>query len=206
MVHNFFDKRILINSVVFNKAQCVRVKQTHSIKCVTVTKPLDNWVEADAIVTTIPNVPIGIITADCAPILIRAINANGQEVIGAAHAGWQGALNGIIENTVKKMDCVMKTVQAWIGPCISKESYEVSKGYEKPFVAKDSKSGEFFTEKNKEKLLFDLKGYCAWRLQQCGIHNIEISNIDTLTDDCYHSHRGGAKSSERNLSAIMIEG
>lgn len=164
------------------------------------------WVEADALVTTMSNMPIGVITADCAPILMVGQIENGESVVGAAHAGWQGALNGVIENTIKMMACDPNTIQAYIGPCIGQSSYEVSKGYEIPFIQHDPESMRFFVEKNTEKLLFHLKGYCAWRLTQSGVQKVEISDVDTLVHGDYHSHRGGAKSNERNLSVIMIEG
>lgn len=201
--YHFFDKNTALNDRIFGASRAARVKQTHSSKCVSIDQPFaaDEWIEADAIVTRTPNVPIGVITADCAPVLLVA---NG--VVGAAHAGWQGAVNGVLENTVAAMKCDPITIQACIGPCISKQSYEVSKGFEKPFVDRHAESTKFFTVKSEEKLLFDLRAYCAFRLGLCGVQNVEISDIDTLTNESYHSHRGGAGVGDRNLSAIMING
>lgn len=201
--YQFFDKKTSFNDVVFGVSKAVRVKQTHSADCIEVDRPFADgeWVEADGIVTRTPNLPIGIITADCAPVLLA-----GQGVVGAAHAGWQGALAGILENTVRAMDCDVKTIRAYIGPCIARQSYEVSMGFEKPFLDVHDAAEKFFTPKNAEKLLFDLAGYCAFRLSLAGVSHVEIGDIDTLTNDHYHSHRGGAVSGERNLSAIMING
>ena len=206
--YQFFDRNTGLNDAVFNVQQCTRVKQVHSNTCIVVNEPFDDgvWVEADAMVTDKPDLPIGVITADCAPVLLKGKRADGKIVIGAAHAGWQGALGGVLDNTVQKMACDVDTIEAFIGPCISKSSYEVSKGFEKPFVEHNPKAILFFTEKNADKLLFDLKGYCAWRLRLSGVQSIQVSDVDTLTNPQYHSHRGGANGTERNLSAIMISG
>ena len=201
--YQFFDKKTALNDFVFGIACAARVKQTHSSKCVVIDEPFQDgeWVEADAIVTRTPHLPIGVITADCAPILFFA-----DGVIGAAHAGWQGAVGGVIEGAVKAMECDSKAIHACIGPCISKASYEVSKEFEKPFIDAHAEAAQFFTQKSADKLLFDLKSYCAFRLSLAGVNHVEISDIDTLTNPNYHSHRGGATSTERNLSAIMIDG
>jgi len=207
ILHQFFDKQTVLNDNVFGVSSAKRVKQTHGHDVVIVDSQFNqaDWRAADGIVTTMPNTPIAIITADCVPILLHGTKGN-DPVIGAIHAGWQGALNGVIDNTVQAMGCDAGTITAYIGPCIAHQSYEVSKGFEKPFVKADSDALQFFTEKNTDKLLFDLKKYCAWRLRNKGVKNIEISSIDTLTNPKFHSHRGGADGAlgERNLSAIMI--
>ncbi|PCH99392.1 MAG: polyphenol oxidase [Alphaproteobacteria bacterium] len=201
--YQFFDRKTALDDVVFGMSHAVRVKQTHSAACVVIDRPFADgqWVEADALVTRTPNIPIGVITADCAPIILI-----GDGVVAIIHAGWQGAVNGIVENTVSAMDCDPSTIQAFIGPCIAQGSYEVSKGFEKPFVEAHPEAIEFFSKKNDEKLLFDLKSYCVFRLSLASVRDVEVSNIDTLTDENYHSHRGGATSKDRNLSATMING
>lgn len=201
--NHFCNKNHALDKEVFDVSRASRVKQTHSSEVVMMDVPQrpDEWVEADAIVTRTPNLPIGVITADCVPILL-----SGDGVIGAAHAGWQGALNGVIDNTIAAMDCDPVTIQAHIGPAIGAQSYEVSKGFEAPFIACDLNAIQFFTEKNADKWLFDIKSYCADRLRKCGVTNITISEIDTLTHPDYHSHRGGAGAKDRNLSVIMING
>lgn len=212
----FFDQETDINNVVFNVARAARVKQTHSSDCIVIDRAFDDgvWVEGDAIVTSTPNLPIGVITADCAPVLLHGETDGGAVIIGAAHAGWQGALGGILDNTVSKMTelgCAADTIKAWIGPCIGVMSYEVSKGFEIPFVQHDPLSLHYFNEKNDEKLLFDLVGYCANRLRLQGVHNVGATNIDTYRrHEQYYSHRrmtqAGLESKGRQLSAIMING
>ncbi len=198
--YHFFDIKTGLNDKVFETSKANRVKQTHSNKVVEVNAPQTEWIEADGIVTRIPNLPIGVITADCTPVLFY-----GDGVIGAAHAGWQGALNGVLNNIIEAMDVAPSTIQTYIGPCIQQQSYEVSIGFEKPFIKRDRDAEQFFMAvKTIDKLQFDLPGYCAFRLKQCGVVNIEIDNRDTLTDSHFYSHRGGASHLERNLSAILL--
>lgn len=208
ILHQFFDKTTDVNDIVFDCRPCVRVKQIHSAKCIWVDKPFgpDQWVEADALVTDQINLPIGIITADCGPVLLSGQNRDGAYVIGAAHAGWCGALNGVLEETIVKMDCDVSTIKAYIGPAIAKESYEVSTGFEDDFVKEDPRAMDYFAVKNDEKLWFDVKGYCDFRLQRAGVQSVDISPIDTLMNTAYCSYRGGANRKGRNLSAIMIAG
>ena len=199
--YQFFDKNTDLNDSVFDINPAIRVKQVHSSKVIKVNKPLDTWVEADALVTNTPNLPIGVITADCTPVLFCS-----DGVVGAAHAGWQGALNGVLENTVDLMGGEIANIHAFIGPCISQKSYQVSVGFEAPFIKRDNEAERFFMSGTDNKLQFDLAGYCAFRLNQCGVQKIKIDGADTLTNNKFHSHRGGADVKERNLSAIMIKG
>ena len=200
--HQFFDKNTAIDDVIFNATPAHRVKQTHSSDVTEVNSPQTEWIEADGIITRTPNLPIGVITADCTPVLFY-----GDGVVGAAHAGWQGAVSGALENTVTAMKCAPENIHAYIGPCISQKSYEVSIGFEKPFLDHNPESERFFrAERVSDKLQFDLAGYCAFRLALCDVKHIHIDGTDTLTHDNFHSHRGGASSTERNLSAIMING
>lgn len=196
----FFNHQTHHTAIVFDLMPAVRVKQVHGDSVITVDSPLNDWVEADAIVTRMPNLPIGIITADCAPILIKA---NG--VIAAAHAGWQGALKGILDKTIEAMDTPPDKIEAYIGPCIAQKSYEVSIGFEEPFLSHNHEAAHFFIAgPHDDKLHFDLAGYCAFRLALCGVKKIHINGTDTLTHAEFHSHRGSATENQRNLSAIML--
>ena len=197
--HCFFNKKTNLNATIFDVAHAQRVKQVHGNNVITIDKPQEEWVEADALVTRTLNLPLGILTADCAPILFY-----GDGVVGAAHAGWQGAFNGILDNTVKAMNIDPNAIQTFIGPSIQQKSYEVSVGFETPFLEKHPEAERFFIAGKAGKLHFDLSGYCAFRLSLCGVKSIHIDGTDTLTHHDYHSHRGGASSSERNLSAIML--
>ena len=200
VIHQFFDRHTDVQSPVFDEAPATRVKQVHSDKVIRVNGPLTEWIEADAIVTDQPNLPIGVITADCAPVLFA-----GEGVIAAAHAGWRGALSGVLDNTIAEMQCDPKFIKAFIGPSITQKSYEVSIGFEEPFLDRDAEAERFFTSGAEGKLHFDLAGYCAFRLSQCEIRHVHIDGRDTLTNPDFHSYRGGVETSGRNLSAIVIK-
>lgn len=197
--HQFFDKNTNLTDIIFGISSAHRAKQTHSTDVIEVNSAQQAWIEADALVTRTPNLPIGVITADCAPVLFK-----GDGIIGAAHAGWKGALNGILENTIKAMNCPPSSIHAYIGPCISQKSYEVSIGFETPFLEQCPTAEQFFIAGKEGKLHFDLAGYCAFRLATSGVKNIHIDGTDTLTHLDFYSHRDGASNTERNLSAIMI--
>lgn len=199
--YQFFNAKTHHRDTVFATMPAVRVKQVHGDTVICVESPLKEWVEADALVTRMTNLPIGVITADCAPVLMMA-----GGVVAAAHAGWQGALKGVLNNTVAAMDVGPSAIEARIGPCISQQSYEVSLGFERPFLERDAEAERFFMEGATGKLQFDLAGYCAFRLSQCGVKKVVIDGTDTLTHPDYYSHRGGAGEKERNLAAIMISG
>jgi polyphenol oxidase len=165
----------------------------------------------DAYVTDVPKLAIGILTADCGPILF-ADNIN--KVIGAAHSGWQGAFSGIIESTIALMlekGAQLENIKVAIGPCIEQKSYEVGPEYFERFISSDAKNEQFFTPYGTEgKYLFALKQYCAMRLQNAGIKNIEILEHDTCTlEHEFFSNRRRTKAGEpdygRNISVIMIE-
>jgi YfiH family protein len=196
---HFFNRKTDLNATIFDFSKAQRMKQVHGNNVITIDTPQKEWVEGDGIVTRTPNLPIGVITADCAPVLFYA-----HGVVAAAHAGWQGALNGVLDNTSTSMDVDPIVTQAFIGPSIQQQSYEVSVGFEKPFLEKHAEAERFFIAGKAGKLHFDLSGYCAFRLSLCGVKSIHIDGTDTLTHHDYYSHRGGASSSERNLSAIML--
>ncbi len=186
--------------------------QIHSNICVIIDAPPETAPKADAYVTNVPNLALGILTADCAPILFYDA---ATKTIGAAHAGWQGAINGIIEATIGKMTelsgSVPQNIIAAIGPCIGKDSYEVGQEYFERFIGEAQENELFFTPINSknEKYLFDLKSYCAAKLKACGVKNIEILPHDTcaLEDDFFSNRRRNQRGEPdygRNISTIML--
>ena len=144
----------------------VTLRQVHSATTVKVVKPWDGEApEADALVTDKPGIGIAVLTADCAPVLFAAEK---HGIVGAAHAGWKGAVFGVLDATVKamtEMGVNPADITAAIGPCIGPQSYEVSEGFESPFLAQSMDSQKFFTPGAREgHLVFDLPGYVATRL------------------------------------------
>ena len=191
----------------------VTLYQTHSANAVPVEEP---WAptaapRADGMATRRPGVALGILTADCAPVLLADPDAR---VVGAAHAGWRGALSGVIEATVMAMEGLgaeRRRITAGVGPCIGPNSYEVGPEFPGPFLALDPANDRFFRPAAKaEHWLFDLPGYVADRLRQLGLKRTAALACDTAAEtDRFFSYRRSCLQSEpdygRELSAIALE-
>ena len=187
--------------------------QVHGDVAVTVETawPHGEAPQADALVSNTPGVVLGILTADCAPVLLAD---SGNGVIGALHAGWRGALGGIVESTVQAMLALgaqTADIRAVIGPCIGPDSYEVGAEFPAPFLAQDNATERFFRPAPRDgHFLFDLPGYVPHRLAR-----LELSEIATLGRDTYgeeadfFSYRRNSQNGERDygrlLSAITLE-
>ncbi len=188
------------------------VSQRHSAAAVTVKAPWSGGKvpEADAIVTATPGLAIGVLTADCAPVLLCDGEAR---VIGAAHAGWRGALSGIIEATVKAMQKLgakpERTVAA-IGPAISQKAYEVGADYRDKFVAEEPQSAPFFAiDEGSGEPHFDLPGYVAERLKRAGVGTITDLGVCTYCEESRlfsyrRSQHHGETDYGRQISAILL--
>lgn len=188
--------------------------QMHSPTVVMVDAPWPRAARprADAMVTTRRGVALGILTADCAPVLFADPAAG---VIGAAHAGWRGALSGVLEATVAAMTELGATparLRAGIGPCIAQPSYEVGPEFPAPFVAADPDSADFFRPAARAgHFLFDLAGFAARRLKRLGLGRVELSGGDTAAEgERFFSYRRSCLRREpdygRALSAICLAG
>lgn len=192
---------------ILPRAALVEVRQVHSPEAVTVT---GTWSgdppEADAMVTDRAGLVLGIVTADCAPVLFADREAG---VVGAAHAGWRGANQGVIANTVAAMVALgarpEKTVAA-IGPCIAQDSYEVDTPFRERFGQEDA---PFFRPGRAGHWQFDLPGYVAARLEAAGVGWIESLNRDTYAEEeLFHSYRRASHRKEttggRQISLIGL--
>jgi len=168
--------------------------------------------EVDAMVTNKPGVALGILTADCAPVLFHdPVN----KVIGAAHAGWKGAIGGVLENTVTEMvglGAKSENIQACIGPCIHQESYEVDGNFRKTFINQDPAFESYFTDSVKdEHYQFDLPGFVKSKLDGLNLGSVQASLGDTYADDKrFFSYRRTTHNKEpdygRQISVIALEG
>ena len=145
---------------------------------------------ADALVTDRPGLLLGIVTADCAPVLLADVEAG---VIGAAHAGWRGALAGVTDQAVAAMMSLgakIDRIQASIGPCIARSSYEVDHGFFDRLVGEDPGNERFFIEGPTGKPHFDLEAFVAARLAAAGVRHVEAIGLDTYSlEDRYYSYR-----------------
>jgi YfiH family protein len=188
--------------------------QIHSAECLAVKDPWDaDRPQADAMVSDVPGLVLSILTADCVPVLFHGLAKN-KPVIGAAHAGWRGAVGGILERTVEKMvkdyKADPKTIKAIIGPCIHKKSYEVDGGFYETFLKQDPENDRFFQGARKAgHYMFDLPGYCAARLALAGVGKVLIEGSDTYADEArFFSFRRTTHRAEkdygRQISAILI--
>ncbi|MGK9234445.1 peptidoglycan editing factor PgeF [Inquilinus limosus] len=192
------------------------VHQVHSPRVATVTGPWtpETAPQADAMVTDRPGLALGILTADCAPILFADAEAG---VVGAAHAGWKGALAGVTDATIAAMralGAVPERIAAAIGPCIGPGSYEVGPEFRDRFLAEDPDSAGFFhTPRNgaEPRPHFDLPGYVTRRLRRAGLRDVTVTGLDTLgREDLFFSYRRTTLRKEqdygRQISAILLTG
>tara|TARA_Y100000590_G_scaffold413885_1_gene510202 strand:+ start:4632 stop:5393 length:762 start_codon:yes stop_codon:yes gene_type:complete len=189
----------------------ITLRQSHSNKVLYFENKnsLEDKLPGDAIVTKIKNIAIGILTADCAPILFYD---QSKKIIGCVHSGWKGALNGVISNTIKKFNDLgsnNKDIIAVVGPCIEKASYEVKVEFYKKFLEQNKKNKEFFEKKDGEKLFFDLRGYINKQITNLNITNIENVKMDTFSDkENFYSYRraclNGEKDYGRCISVILM--
>lgn len=193
----------------------VTLRQVHSAKCVRMTEAFadDERPEADAMVTDESGLVLGILTADCVPVLFHGEKEDGMPVIGAAHAGWGGALHGVLESTVAEMlalGAMPDSLKAVIGPCIRQESYEVQDSFMDDFLARDQADKRFFKAgARKGHKQFDLPGYVAHRLNQAGVAAVHDIGLDTYPpENGFFSYRRETHRKEgaggRHISAIMI--
>ncbi len=214
--HGFFTKnegrRIITTHLMVGKL--LTLKQVHSNIVHYADDSMKEGVEGDAFVTDKPGIGLGIITADCGPVLLCDEKAR---VIGAAHAGWKGARAGILENTVQLMrDKGAKNIVAALGPCIKQRHYEVGAEFRDSFVTEDAANEKFFEAGVypakagvSDKFLFDLGGYITKKLEQAGVEKIAVLPNDTLSDEQnFCSFRrttlAGETDAGRQLSAICL--
>ena len=186
----------------------VSVYQIHSPNAVRVDGPFaGERPQADGMVTTVRGLGLGILTADCTPVLFADMEAG---VIGAAHAGWRGALSGVLEATVALMrEAGARRIVAAIGPTIAQPNYEIGPEFEARFLQEDPKSAPFFAP-GPTKRHFDLPGYCAARLAALDLDRIDRTTaFDTYphAEDWFSNRRAvhaGEKDYGRNCAAIAL--
>ena len=193
-------------------AALVTVYQVHSADAVTVTQalPHDDRPHADAMVTDQPRLVLGILTADCAPVLLADADAG---VTGAAHAGWKGAIGGVTDATIAAMEALgarRDRIAAAIGPCIARASYEVDDGFRTRFATENPANERYFADGVRAAhYQFDLEAYVAHRLATAGISRVTALGLDTYAlPDRYFSFRRATHAREpdygRQISLIAL--
>ncbi len=192
-----------------NKNNLILMSQIHSNIVHKVTKIPNKKLKGDSLVTNRKGIALGILTADCAPILIYDPVNN---LIGAIHAGWRGAYKKIVSNTLKKFKFKgsnFKDLIVVIGPCISKKNYEVKRDFFNKFITNEQSNKKFFNYKN-NKMYFSLSDYIKQNFLNLGVKNVEIIKKDTYkTSNNFFSARKSLKNKlndyGRNISVIMIK-
>lgn len=205
------ENRARAVAAVMPGARLVCAYQIHSPHVVTVTEPWgeDQRPQADALVTDRPGLLLGILTADCAPVLFHDARAG---VIGAAHAGWKGAFHGVTDSTVAAMEALgarRADIAAVVGPCIAQKSYEVDDAFEQRFVEADAANTRFFRAGRAGHSWFDLEGYVAERLRAAGVGTVAMLGEDTYSQpDRFFSFRRATHHGEpgygREISLIGL--
>jgi len=205
--------RALAVDGVMPGAELATVYQVHSADVVRIETPfpMEARPHADAMVTDRPGILLGILTADCAPVLLADEEAG---VIGAAHAGWRGAFAGVCRNTVEAMEALgadRGRIAAAIGPCISQASYEVDEGFYLRFLAEGEQYDRFFKPGRSGHHQFDLAAFVASDLADAGVKTVEITGHDTYADESrFFSYRRSTLAGEegygRQISLIGLPG
>lgn len=182
----------------------ITVHQVHSADVVTVTGPMGTRPRADAMVTNVPGVALAVLTADCQPVLFADV---GNGVIGAAHAGWRGALDGVLEATVAAMEGLgadRRRIKAVIGPSISQAAYEVGPEFIEAFLAEGPDNARFFANGEGGRYQFDLPGFGLHRLRQSGIGQAEWTRHCTYGDpERFYSYRRTTHAGEADYGRLI---
>jgi len=206
------NRRRMAEQMGVEPERFLSVHQTHSPDVIVASGPWQgpSRPKADAIVTRTEGLAIGATAADCGPILLVDPSAR---VIGAAHAGWKGALTGIVESTVgtmEKLGAERSGIVAAIGPLIRQHSYEVGSEFVERFVEADAEYGLFFIPAAREgHAMFDLAGFIRTRLENAGVLMIDDSGLDTYSDERFYSYRRSVHRGEpdygRHVHSIALE-
>ena len=180
------------------------LNQVHSADVVTVTHATADRPRADAMVTATPGLGLGILTADCQPVLFADARAG---VVGAAHAGWKGALSGVLEATLDAMESLgarREDTAAVIGPCISQRAYEVGPEFLDAFLSEDPENTRYFANGDGDRYQFDLPAYGLDRLRRAGIGQAEWTRHCTYSDaDRFYSYRRTTHAGEADYGRLI---
>lgn len=182
----------------------VSLNQIHSARAVTLTEPPAERLPADGMVTAVPGLALAILTADCQPVLFADAKAG---VIGAAHAGWRGARDGVLEATVEAMERLgarRADIAAVIGPTISQAAYEVGEEFVETFLDEDPAHARFFANGPNGRAMFDLPAFGLMRLRQAGVGHAEWTGHCTYRDPArFYSFRRTTHAGEADYGRLI---
>ena len=194
-----------LRQLKLHKKKLILINQIHSSKVIKITKSnLNKKIEADGIITSLSNVVLGILTADCAPIFIYD---NKARFVCCLHSGWKGTLKNISKNAIKLFDnknISRGNLTAIIGPCLGVKNYEVDKSFEKRFCNKKSSYSRFFRKKNNIKFFFNLRGLIKYQLKELGLKKIHNVNLDTYSNkSLFFSHRRSIHNDKKTTGRLI---
>ena len=201
----FKNLDIVSQKMGLNNENLLTMNQTHSNNVVVVNNSNKHLkkINSDALVTSQKNIAISVLTADCVPVLIYdEIN----QIIGSIHAGWRGAFNGIIENTLNEFFKISKNVKinVAIGPCIAVNNYEVGQEFFSMFIYESKNNEKFFLPSKKNKFLFNLREYVNSKFKKFEINHIENINFDTFSEKKnFFSFRRSKKAKEKDYGRCI---
>jgi YfiH family protein len=203
--------RVVTESMNVANENLILMHQSHSNNVIVIDKKNKNNKEfkSDALITQIKGLVLGVLTADCVPIILYDQNS---ETVACIHAGWKGCLSGVIENTLSKLKAINlnNNIIACVGPCIGKNNYETDLDFFNIFEKKSNFNSSFFTKKNDKKYFFDIRGFVNNKLKILGVNYIDNLEMDTFQDsDNFFSYRRSRKLREndygRCISVIALK-
>lgn len=201
--------RLVSKKMKIKQKNLVLMNQTHSNKVLEIKRSYNyKKLNSDSIITKVRGLALGVVTADCVPILIYDFK---NKIIGCIHAGWKGAFKGIIKNTILKIRKLNTNniIYASVGPCIGKKNYEVDNKFFKKFILKSKKNKKYFTKKSKYKKIFDLRSFVTDKLKELKV-DLDHVNRDTFSEsNNFFSYRRSSKLKEtdygRCISVIKLK-
>lgn len=198
------NRRLVADAMQVDLAALQSVHQIHSADVVTLTKPALKGIKADAMVTATKGIALGILTADCAPILFNDPKA---DVVGAAHSGWKGAMGGIAQATIAAMEALgakRENITAVVGPSISQRAYEVGPEFFEDFIACDMEYSRFFAQGAGDHMQFDLPSFCLHQLRSAGVGRATWTGHCTYSDpDRFYSYRRTCHHNEADYGRLI---
>ena len=199
------NRYIAIKNLNLNKKKLILAEQNHSSKVIFINKNnINTKFKADGMITSLDNVVLGVLTADCAPIFIYD---DTNKFVCCLHSGWRGTLNNISRNAMKifdKYNIKRNNLTAIIGPCLGSRNYEVDKNFEKKFIKKNHKYSKFFKNKNNSKSLFNLRGVIEYQLKALGVKKIHNIKRDTYSNKAlFFSHRRSTHKCEKTTGRLI---
>jgi len=194
-----------LKELKLHKKKLILINQIHSSKVIQIKNSnLNKKIEADGMITSLDNVVLGILTADCAPIFIYDKK---YKYVCCLHSGWKGTLKNISKNAINLLDkqnINRSSLTAIIGPCLGSKNYEVDKSFEKQFCNKNSSYSRFFRKKNNMKFFFNLRGLIKYQLKELGLKKIHNVNLDTYSNkSLFFSHRRSIHKDKKTTGRLI---